>query len=101
MAWGMDLSDWRLGMVGSAYGRVSGSRDADLRLGWRVAPDEGRGAGPERDFWLTPGTGADGAGIGTALRWGRERTGLRSAASAGLAAGADGLEAALGLEWQW
>ncbi|MDE0696384.1 MAG: hypothetical protein OXH76_11215 [Boseongicola sp.] len=43
----------------TGYGRVSGSPDA---------PDEGRGAGPARYFWLDPGTGADGAGIGTALR---------------------------------
>ena len=53
MAWGTDLSAWRHGAVGSAYGRVSGSPDAEeLRLGWRVAPDEGHDVGLDHDFWL-------------------------------------------------
>ena len=104
MAWGTDLSDWRHGMVGTSYGRVSGSPDAEeVRLGWRIAPDEGRGAGPGHDFWLDPGLGReDAAGIGAGLRWGRERAGMRSASGIDLGAGEDGrVEVGLELEWAW
>ena len=46
MAWVTDLSGWRHGMSGSAYGRVSGRPDVrELRLGWRVAPDMGHDTG--------------------------------------------------------
>ena len=102
MAWGTDLGGWRHGAVGTAYGRASGSPDiGDLRLGWRVAPDEGHGIGLDHDLWLEPGLG-EGAGIGAGLNWTKARTGMRSAAGIDLAAReGGGLEAGLRLEWEW
>ena len=47
MAWGTDLSGWRHGMTGSAYGRVSGRPGVeDLRLGWRIATGARSRRGP-------------------------------------------------------
>ncbi len=99
MAWGADLSAWRHGMVGSAYGRVPDAES--LRLGWRVAPDTGLPAGRDHDFWLEPG-GEDGAGIGAGLRWSAERRHVRS--SAGIDIGArdgGGVEAGFRLTREW
>ncbi|MDE0522701.1 MAG: hypothetical protein OXH79_12165 [Boseongicola sp.] len=94
MAWGTDLSGWRHGMTGSAYGRLSGSPDAeDLRLGWRVAPDLRFPESLNHDFWLEPGTGAE-AAAGAGLSWSSERRHVRS--STGIDLGAregGGLEA--------
>ncbi len=103
MAWGTDLSAWRLGAVGTAYGRVTGRPDVrDLRLGWRVGPDAGRDIGRGHDFWLDPGAGGGEAGIGAGLGWTRERTGMRSSAGVGLAAREAGAaEAAIRLKWEW
>ena len=101
MAWGTDLSAWRHGAVGSAYGRVSGSPDAEeLRLGWRVAPDEGHDVGLDHDFWLDPGTG-EGAAIGAGLSWTKERTGVRSSRGIDLGAGEGGVEAGFRLTREW
>ena len=101
VAWGADLGGWRHGMTGSAYGRLSGSPDVgDLRLGWRVAPDEGHGIGLDHDLWLEPGLG-EGAGIGAGLNWTKARAGMRSSAGIDLAAREGGLEAGLRLEWEW
>ena len=102
MAWGTDLGGWRHGMTGSAYGRVSGSPDAEeLRLGWRIAPDEGHDVGLEHDFWLDPGTG-EGAGIGAGLSWARERTGIRSSSALDLGANErGGVEAGFRLTREW
>ena len=102
VAWGADLGGWRHGAVGTAYGRLSGSPDAEeLRLGWRVAPDEGHGIGLDHDFWLEPGPGGE-AGIGAGLNWTKARTGMRSSAGIDLAAReGGGLEAGLRLEWEW
>ena len=102
MAWGTDLSGWRHGMTGSAYGRVSGADAEEVRLGWRVAPDAGRGGGgPDHDFWL--GRGArDEAGIGAGLKWSAERRRVRS--STGIDLGAregNGLEAGFRLTREW
>ncbi len=99
MAWGTDLSAWRHGMVGSAYGRVPDAES--LRLGWRVAPDTGLPAGRDHDFWLEPG-GEDGAGIGAGLRWSAERRHVRS--STGIDLGArdgGGVEAGFRLTREW
>ena len=102
MAWGTDLSGWRHGMTGSAYGRVSGSPDAeDVRLGWRVAPDTGLPESLGHDFWLVPGTGGD-AAIGAGLSWSAERPHVRS--STGIDLGAregSGLEAGFRLTREW
>ena len=100
-AWGTDLSGWRHGMVGSAYGRVAGSPDIeDLRLGWRVGPDAGHDAGLDRDFWLEPGLGGS-AVIGAGLNRSRERTGTRSSTGVSLAASDGGLEAGFDMAWEW
>ena len=100
-AWGTDLSGWRHGMVGSAYGRVAGSPDVeDLRLGWRVGPDAGHDAGLDRDFWLEPGLGGS-AVIGAGLNRSRERTGTRSSTGVSLAASDGGLEAGFDMAWEW
>ncbi|MDE0521019.1 MAG: fibronectin type III domain-containing protein [Boseongicola sp.] len=102
MAWGTDLSGWRRGMTGSAYGRVSGSPDAeDLRLGWRIAPDTGFPTGPGHDFWLDPGLG-EGAGIGAGLKWSADRRHVRSSTGIDLGASEeDGLEAGFRLTREW
>ena len=103
MAWGTDLSGWRHGMTGSAYGRVSGSADADgLRLGWRVAPDMAFPASLQHDFWLDPGTGGAEAAAGAGLSWSAERRRVRS--STGFDLGAregGGLEAGFRLTREW
>ena len=103
MAWGTDLGAWRHGTVGTAYGRLSGSPDVeDLRLGWRVAPDDGMDGGMDRDVWVDPGAGGGDAGIGAGLSWARERSGVRSSAGVDLSANdAGGAEAGLRLEWEW
>ena len=102
MAWGTDLSAWRHGTVGSAYGRVSGSPDAeDLRLGWRVAPDAGRGTGPDHDFWLERGP-ENAAVIGAGLNWSAERRRVRSSTGLDLRAGVDGaIETGIDMAWEW
>ncbi len=102
MAWGTDLSAWRHGTVGSAYGRVSGRPGAEeIRLGWRVAPDAGLPAGRDHDLWLAPG-GEDGAGVGARLRWRKQDGGLRSSTGIDLAAGEGGrLTAGFDLAWEW
>ncbi len=100
-AWGTDLSGWRHGMVGSAYGHVAGSPDIeDLRLGWRVGPDAGHDAGLDRDFWLEPGLGGS-AVIGAGLNRSRERAGVRSSTGVSLAASDGGLEAGIDVAWEW
>ena len=101
MAWGTALPSWRHGMVGSAYGRVSGSPEAaDLRLGWRMEPDAGHDFGLDRDFWLEPGPG-EGARVGAGLNRSRERAGVRASTGVDLAAGDGGVEAGFGLAWKW
>ncbi|MXW36355.1 MAG: hypothetical protein F4Z60_13050 [Chloroflexi bacterium] len=102
MAWGTDLSAWRHGMTGSAYGRVSGSPDAEsLRLGWRVAPDLGFPERLNHDFWMEPGTAGD-AAAGAGLSWSAERQSVRS--STGIDLGAregGGIEAGFRLTREW
>ena len=102
VAWGTDLSAWRHGTVGSAYGRLSGSPDiGDLRRGWRIAPDDGRRGGRDHDFWLDPGTDGD-AAAGAGLAWDRERAGPRS--SAGIDLGVSeggGVQAGIARAWEW
>ena len=101
MAWGTDLSGWRHGMTGSAYGRVSGPNAAGLRLGWRVAPNAGHDAGPDHDFWLDRDLD-DGPGIGAGLSWAADRRRVRS--STGIDLGGSeggGLEAGLRLTREW
>ena len=102
LAWGTDLSDWRHGMTGSAYGRVSGSPDVgDVRLGWRVAPDMGLGANIEHDFWLEPGPDA-GPGIGAGLNWSEDRRRVRSSTGFDLGVSEDGgFEAGFLLKREW
>ena len=102
MAWGTDLSGWRHGMTGSAYGRVSGSADAEsLRLGWRLAPDLRFPESLNHDFWLEPGTGVE-AAAGAGLSWSAERRRVRS--STGIDLGAregGGIEAGFRLTREW
>ncbi len=102
MAWGTDLSAWRHGMTGSAYGRVTGSPDAeDLRLGWRLAPDLAFPESLNHDFWMEPGTAGD-AAVGAGLSWSRERQSVRS--SRGIDLGAregGGIEAGFRLTREW
>ena len=101
LAWGTDLSGWRHGMTGSAYGRVSGPDAEELRLGWRVAPDTGRPESLNHDFWLDRDPG-DGPGIGAGLVWTAERRRVRS--SAGIDLGAregGGLEAGFRITREW
>ena len=102
MAWGTELSGWRHGMTGSAYGRVSGSPDAeDVRLGWRIAPDLGAPESLGHDFWLVPGTDGD-AAVGAGLSWSAERRRVRS--STGIDLGAregGGIEAGFRLTREW
>ena len=102
MAWGTDLSGWRHGMTGSAYGRVSGGGDAEeVRLGWRLAPDAGLPERLSHDFWLEPGTDGD-AGIGAGLSWSGERRRVRSSTGIDLGASeAGGLEAGVRLSREW
>ncbi|MYI69677.1 MAG: hypothetical protein F4103_13360 [Boseongicola sp. SB0673_bin_14] len=102
MAWGTDLSSRRHGMVGSAYGRVSGSRDPEaFRLGWRIGPDAGHDAGPTRDLWLEPGLG-ERARAGAGLNRSRERADMRSSTGIGLAVSEGGaVEAGIDVSWEW
>ena len=103
MAWGTDLGAWRHGAVGTAYGRVSGQPDVeDLRLGWRVAPDTGKGGGMDHDFWLEPGVGGGWAGVGVGLNWAEDRTGVRSSMGVDLSASeAGGAKAGIRQAWEW
>ena len=58
------------GMVGSPYGRASGTDGVDgLRLGWRVEPDANHAADASLDLWAQPGTDGDGNEAGAGLRW--------------------------------
>ena len=100
LAWGTDLSGWRHGMTGSAYGRVSGPDAEELRLGWRVAPDTGRPESLNHDFWLDRDPG-DGPGIGAGLVWTAERRSVRSSAGIDLGARESGLEAGFRLTREW
>ena len=102
MAWGTDLSSWRYGLTGSAYGRVSGSPDAaDLRLGWRIAPDTGLPQSLDHDFWLEPGTGAE-AAVGAGLKWSAERQRVRSSTGIDLGTtGGGNLKAGFLLTREW
>ena len=103
MAWGTDLGAWRHGAVGTAYGRVSGQPDVeDLRLGWRVAPDTGKGGGMDHDFWLEPGVGGGWAGVGVGLNWAEDGTGVRSSTGVDLSASeAGGAKAGIRQAWEW
>ena len=102
MAWGTDLSGWRHGMTGSAYGRISGSPDAEgLRLGWRVAPDMALPESLDHDFWLEPGSGAE-AAFGAGLKWSAERRRVRSSTEISLGASeGGGLETGFRLTREW
>ena len=58
------------GMVGSPYGRASGSGESgSLRLGWRVEPDADHAADASVDVWAEPGTDGNEAGAGLQWRW--------------------------------
>ncbi len=102
-AWGTDLSTWRFGTVGSAYGRVSGSPDlGQLRLGPRLADGTGHGPrhgpGPRLLAGARPGPGGldrDGAGAAPAAsrrasawtangRWSRLRARRPGAGGSGI-----------------
>ena len=89
--------------MGTAYGRVSGSPDVeDLRLGWRIALGAGMGGGTDHDFWLDPGAGDGGAGVGAGFSWKKERTGARTSAGVDLAASETGdAEVGIRLAWDW
>ena len=102
-AWGTAL---RRGAVRSAYGRVSGVAGAEeVRLGWRVAPDNGRTdrRSHARDLWIeTDHGGEDRTAVGTALKWTGRHAGTRASAGIDLRAGdAGGLQAGLSVALEW
>ena len=58
------------GMVGSPYGRASGTDGVDgLRLGYRIEPDAAHAADASLDLWAEPGTGGEGREAGAGLQW--------------------------------
>ena len=58
------------GMVGSPYGRASGTDGVDgLRLGWRIEPDADHAADARVDLWAQPGTNGGGNEAGAGLEW--------------------------------
>ena len=66
-AWGAGRGN---GMVGSPYGRASGTGGVDdLRLGWRIEPDAAHAADASLDLWAEPGTGGTGREAGAGLQW--------------------------------
>ena len=58
------------GMVGSPYGRASGTDGVDgLRFGYRIEPDVAHAADASLDLWAQPGTGGNGREAGAGLQW--------------------------------
>ena len=59
------------GMVGSAYGRASGSlgTKGEVRFGWRVEPDASHAANAGLDLWAEPGADGDGSAVGAGIDW--------------------------------
>ncbi len=58
------------GMVGSPYGRASGTGGVDgLHLGWRIEPDAAHAADASLDLWAQPGAGGTGDEAGAGLQW--------------------------------
>ena len=58
------------GMVGSPYGRASGTDGVDgLRFGYRIEPDAAHAADASLDLWAQPGTGGTGDEAGAGLQW--------------------------------
>ena len=60
------------GMVGSPYGRVSGSLGTkdDVRLGYRIGPDAAHAADASLDLWAEPATdGGDRNAVGAGFEW--------------------------------
>ena len=58
------------GMVGSPYGRASGTDGVDgLRLGYRIEPDASHAADASLDLWAQPSAGGTGREAGAGLQW--------------------------------